>query len=190
MSTRIADAYARADALRSDIAAMDATMTADPDGPYTVGDRDPLVEAFSIAIVDAVSSPYAWEALDRGVLDIDDVDLDKTVPVLVAELRAAFSACGGHAERVESCEDCTAREDLREPVCGCGHVPHAALLCPGTGADLDPEYGIDPAEACVCTAYQPVDDGYAYVASVTGQPVDALRAASAAERQRRIAATR
>lgn len=35
--------------------------------------------------------------------------------------------------------------------CGCGHPSHPDRPCTGTGAELDPMYGIDPAERCVCT---------------------------------------
>lgn len=42
--------------------------------------------------------------------------------------------------------------------CGCGHPIHPGRACDGTGATLDPMYGIDPDEPCACTVSEPLED--------------------------------
>lgn len=102
-----ADAVAELDTVRAAIVAELATAD------WISDELRARMTSYERAVVELVGSPDAVWEYSMGRMDIDTVDYDSHTAVLLAGLRAAFSACGGHPDRDPSCTDCIALDDLR-----------------------------------------------------------------------------
>ncbi len=117
--------------------------------------------------IDVMGSPYVEIAADFNA-DTQRVTVDAgTLHRMADAIEAAGILPDADADATTAAIRATADIDGRYDVteaggdwnlwqwliaeCSCGHPSHPERPCAGTGADLDPIYGIDPTEPCACT---------------------------------------